>query len=183
MGWPFAHPVVVIVEVPQRLMLGFSLNPFAGVVPSGVEASTVDAVHVGGVVTVTPVHVSRTYTSCVGPTPGIKFCAVEAKATKRPSCEIEGSAFVPPAGVTPSGVDTIFVTGAQVLPAMPIVVTQVVRSKISFAPARLEPGTRFAAADTKETKRPRFAMAGCELEPSPAVVPSGETETRYVVGT
>ena len=59
-----ASPVVqaVVVSVSHSLMLGVSLKPFAGVVPSGEEAIRVVAVQVGGVVTVTPVQVSRRYT-------------------------------------------------------------------------------------------------------------------------
>src|ERR1700722_15535435 len=104
--------------------------------------------------------------------PGIRFCAVEAKATNRPSCEIAGEM------VTPSGVETRVVTGAQVLPTTPTVVTHVESSKISLSPLGLEPMIRLEAVETYATKSPSSAIAGLELGPLPAAVPSGETETR-----
>ena len=67
-----------------------------------------------------------------------------------------------------------FVTGMQLLLIVPMVVTQVARSKISSAPSGLgavEP--RFVAVDEKETYRPVFEIAGSELGPSPGVTPSG----------
>jgi hypothetical protein len=51
--------VQAVVVSLHPLMLGDSLNPFPGVVPSGVEASKVVGVQVAGVVTRTPVQVSR----------------------------------------------------------------------------------------------------------------------------
>ena len=47
----------------QPLMLGDSLNPLPGVVPSGDDAMTSEGVQVRGVVTTKPVQVSRRYTS------------------------------------------------------------------------------------------------------------------------
>jgi len=114
--------------------------------------------------------------------PGIRFCAVEANTAYLPSPEMPGCVLVPSAGVTPSGVETRMVVGAQVLLAEPIVVTQVERSKISLSPLGLDPASRFVALETKETNRPVLAIAGFELGPLPAAVPSAETESRYVVG-
>src|SRR5271155_2933582 len=180
-GWPFAHPAVVR-TLPHWLMLGFSLRPFAGVEPSGVEASRVVATQFAGATTTTPVQVSRTYTCWVGPSPGIRFMLVDAKATKRPSSEMDGSMLGAFDGVTPSGVETRLTTGAQVLPTAPIVVTQVELSNTWLMASGFDPVTRFVALDTNATKRPSFAIAGPELAPFPAAVPSGETETRNVVG-
>ena len=59
MNWPVAQGVVEVVE-HKVLMLGLSLNPFAGVVPSGVEMSWVEGVQDNSSVTVVPVQVSRT---------------------------------------------------------------------------------------------------------------------------
>src|ERR1700722_4329974 len=114
--------------------------------------------------------------------PGIRFCAVEAKATNRPSCEIAGEMLTPSAGVTPSGVETRVVTGAQVLPTTPTVVTHVGPPKISLSPLGWGPRIRLEAVETYATKSPSSAIAGLELGPFPAAVPSGETETRVVVG-
>jgi hypothetical protein len=108
---------------------------------------------------------------------------VDEKATKRPSLEIVGSMLAPSAGVTPSGVETRFVAGTQVLPLVPIVVTQVDRSKISLAPPGLGAvAPRLLAEEANATKSPVLPMAGFELAAFPGVVPSA-VETRYVVGT
>ena len=61
---PGQVPVIVVVAL-HTLTLGFSLSVFAGVVAfadvSGVETSIgLEGVHVGGVVTTTPMHVSKT---------------------------------------------------------------------------------------------------------------------------
>ena len=74
------------------------------------------------------------------------------------------------------------IDGAHELPATPIVVTHVDRSKICGVPLS-EEVARFVAVDVKETNRPSVAIAGFELAPFPGVIPSlGETDTRYVVG-
>ena len=51
--------VQAVVVSLHPLMLGDSLNPFPGVVPSGVEAIVVVGVQVAGVLSSTPVQVSR----------------------------------------------------------------------------------------------------------------------------
>ena len=108
---------------------------------------------------------------------------VEENATKRPSLEIAGSMLAPSAGVTPSGVETRFVAGTQVLPLVPIVVTHVERSKISAAPLGLGAvAPRLLAEDANATKSPSLPIAGFELAALPGVVPSA-VETRYIVGT
>ena len=61
---PPGHVPVVVVVALHTLTLGFSLSVFAGVVGfadvSGVETSIgLEGVHVGGVVTATPMHVSK----------------------------------------------------------------------------------------------------------------------------
>lgn len=112
----------------------------------------------------------------------ISVVAVESKATKRPSFEIDGSALAPSAGVTPSGVEIKFVPVTQVLLLVPIVVTQVERSKISSAPPGLGAvAPRLLAEEANATKSPSLAIAGFELAAFPGVVPSA-VETRYVVG-
>jgi hypothetical protein len=172
---------VVVVVAPHSLRLGFSLSEFAGVVGfsvvSGEETRLVKGVQLVMRVD-TSLHVSRTYICCVGPTPITKFVAVEAKATKRPSCEIAGWTLAPLAGVTPSGVEMRVVAIAQPAAA----VTHVDVSKTSCAPLGLGAvAPRFVAVDSNETNRPVFAIAGCELAPLAGVTPSGE-ETRNVVG-
>ncbi len=143
----------------------------------------IDGVQVGGVaVSATPVQVSRSTPPASDQRSESDSCAVEANATNRPSCEIAGCMLVPSAGVTPSGVEMRLVTGAQVLPTTPSVVTHVLRSKTSLRPLGLEPGKRFDAVETKETNSPSSVMEGCELAPSPAAVPSGATLRRKVVG-
>ena len=62
---PPGHVPVVVVVALHTLTLGFSLSAFAGVVGfadvSGVETNIgLEGVHVGGVVTATPMHVSKT---------------------------------------------------------------------------------------------------------------------------
>lgn len=62
---PPGHVPVVVVVALHTLRLGFSLSVFAGVVGladvSGVETSVgLEGVHVGGVVTTTLMHVSKT---------------------------------------------------------------------------------------------------------------------------
>ena len=111
-----------------------------------------------------------------------RLVELDAKATKRPSLEIAASALAPSAGVTPSGVETRFVAGTQVLPLAEIVVTQVERSKISAALLGLGAvAPRLLAEEANATKSPSLAIAGLELAPVPGVVPSA-VETRYVVG-
>ena len=136
--------------------------------------------------------------------PGISVVAVEAKATKRPlntvppaqavvpvdtvslpQDDTDDWSFAPSAGVVPSGVEINIVTGVQVLSVLAMVVTQVLRSKISGAPVRLEFGlraSRFVAVDVKETNSPSSEIDGFELTPFPKVALSG-VDTRYVVGT
>lgn len=124
--------------------------------------------------------------------------AVEAKAIKRPleelvvepqlavelpQLEMLDSLLAPSAGVIPSGVDTKVVKPTQVLSVSPMLVTQVLRSKISEAPRGLGAvAPRFVARDVKETNRPVFEIDGFELAPLPCVAPSG-VETSIVVGT
>lgn len=68
--------------------------------------------------------------------------------------------------------------GTQLLTLDPIVVTQVERSKISWAPFGFGAvAPRFVAVDAKETYRPVFEIAGSELGLLPGVIPSG-VETR-----
>lgn len=191
-NWPVeqvpAAVVTIVVDDVHELKLGFSEGAFAGVVPPGVEIRTSDGVQVVGVVAATPMHVSRIYTCCVGPTPTIKLVEGDAKATKRPSSDIADSSDAPSDGVCASSVasgDEIrLVEGAHVLPATPIVVMHVDRSKICGVPLRLaEEVIRFVAVDVNETNRPSSAIARFELAPFPGVIPSlGETDTRYVVG-
>lgn len=135
--------------------------------------------------------------------PGISVVAVDAKATKRPLNTVPPAQAVVPAvtvslpqdetddwslalsaGVVPSGVEISMVTGVQVLSVLAMVVTQVLRSKISGAPVRLVlfAPRRFLAVDVKETNSPSSEMDGDELGPFPSVALSG-VETRYVVGT
>ena len=135
---------------------------------------------------------------------GMRLIAVEANATKRPlntvppaqavvpvvtvslpQDETEDWSLAPSAGVVPSGVEINVVTGVQVLSVLAMVVTQVLRSKISGTPVRLELGpraSRFVAVDVKETNSPSSEIDGFELTPFPNVAPSG-VDTRYVVGT
>src|SRR5215467_8573090 len=108
----------------------------------------------------------------------MRFVAVEAKATKRPSPEMAGSMLAPLAGVVPSGVDPRFVVGTQELLLESMVVTQVERRNTSLAPLGLGAvAPRFMAVETKATKRPVLEMEGTELAPFPGVVPSA-VETR-----
>ena len=72
----------------------------------------------------------------------------------------------------------IRVSGAHELSMLPIVVTHVLRSKISEAPDGLGAvAPKFVAVEVKETKRPKSEIEGCELGELPGVVPSAE-ETR-----
>jgi len=109
---PEVH-VVVDVAVQLSARLGVSLRPFAGVVPSTVDASTVfgeqDPFMIRPTVVVS--HVSRTKTCCTPPVAGPRLFAADAKATKRPSEEITGSLAAAFAGVTPSGVEAIVLKG------------------------------------------------------------------------
>ena len=108
----------------------------------------------------------------------MRFVAVEAKTTKRPSPEMAGSMLEPSAGVVPSGVEPSVVAGTQELLVVPIVVTQVERTNTSSAPLGLGAvAPRFIAVETKATNNPSLAIAGAELGPFPGVVPSG-VETR-----
>ena len=131
--------------------------------------------------------------------PAIRLTAVEAKATKRPlntappvqavvpvvtvslpQDETDDWSLTLSAGVVPSGVETSVVTGVQALSVLAIVVTQVLRSKISGAPLRLElefGDSRFLAVDVKVTNNPSSEIDGLELGPFPNVALSG-VETR-----
>ena len=134
--------------------------------------------------------------------PTTRFVAVDAKATKRPLYTVppvqavvdvvvvslpqddtDDCMLAPSAGVVPSGVEINIVTGVHVLSVLEIVVTHVLRSKISELPlgfGAVEP--KFVAVDVKETNNPSSEIEGFELGPFPNVVVSG-VETRYVVGT
>src|SRR5580693_4541526 len=133
---------------------------------------------------------------------GMRLIAVEAKATKRPlntvppaqavvpvvtvslpQDETDDWSLAPSAGFVPSGVEISIVTGVQVLSVLLMVVTHVLRSKISELPfgfGAVEP--KFAAVEVKETNNPCSEIDGFELTPFPKVAPSG-VDTRYVVGT
>ena len=103
--------------------------------------------------------------------------------TDEPQFEMLDSSLAPSAGVAPSGVEARVVIGTQVFVVEVIVVTQVLRSKISEAPDGFGAvAPRFEASDVKETKRPESDIDGFELAPLPDVEPSG-VETRKVVGT
>jgi hypothetical protein len=79
-------------------------------------------------------------------------------------------------------VETRFVNGVHEFVVLPIVVTQVDRTKISCDPDGLGAvAPRFVAEDVKDTYRPVFDMDGFELGAFPGVVPSA-VETRYVFG-
>lgn len=62
MNCPVPQEIVTDVEVMQLFTLGDSAVAFAGVTPSGDETRLRAGMHWGGDVTVTPVHVSATYT-------------------------------------------------------------------------------------------------------------------------
>jgi hypothetical protein len=95
---------------------------------------------------------------------------------------MEESVLDPSAGVVPSGVEIISVSGAQELSMVPMVVTHVLRSKISDAPEGLGAvAPRLVAAEVKETYNPRSEIEGRELGALPGVVPSAD-DTKYVSG-
>lgn len=129
--------------------------------------------------------------------PGMRFVAVEAKATNRPvykkppvqavvlvvtvslpQDETDDWSLVPSAALVPSGVEISVVTGVHVLSTLAMVVTQVLRSKISelaLGFGAVEP--KLSAMDVNDTNSPSSEMEGCELGLSPNVMPSG-VETR-----
>jgi len=108
----------------------------------------------------------------------MRFVAADAKATKRPVCATEDCPLDPSAGVVPSGVEIRVVTGLQEFVVVAMVVTHVYRRKTSWTrPGLGAVAPRLVADDVNETYKPSVEMDGCELGPSPGVVPSG-VETR-----
>ena len=163
------------INCPVESNDGRSASAFAGVVPSRVEARSVEGVQV---VVVLPEQVSRTYTSCVPPEVKPRFVPAEVKAMKRPFVpEVAVCVLAPFAGVTPSGVDIRSVSPVHVVSSVAHVRENTSASPLGFGAV----APRLRAVDMNAITDAELEMDGSELGPFPGVVPSG-VETKNVVG-
>ena len=163
------------INCPVESNDGRSASAFAGVVPSRVEARSVEGVQV---VVVPLKQVSRTYTSCSPPEVKPRFVPADVKAMKRPLApEVAVCVLAPFAGVTPSGVDIRSVSPVHVVISVAHVRENTSANPLGFGAV----APRFRAVDTNAITDAALEMDGAELGPFPGVVPSG-VETKNVVG-
>jgi hypothetical protein len=119
---------LVTVEEPHDETLDSSLTPSAGVVPSGVETRVVEPVQVLSVVPMDVMQVLRSKISDLPSGLGAlapRFVASEVKETNRPEFAIDGWELAALPEVDPSGVETRYVAGVQVLVLVDVDMSQV----------------------------------------------------------
>jgi len=136
------------IKRPSSVIADSELEPFAGVAPSGVEASDVTAVQLVKAFTQLRTNISSAPAGFGAVAP--RFVAVEVNVTKSTPAEATaGFALGPLAGVAPSGVETRKVVGAHVDDVWPL---QVSRRKIcGLMPSNVRLETRFVTNDANAT--------------------------------